>query len=201
MFKYEHKYIFKNYFFREKSLMIEKQFFTKRKTVSYSHDTWCKAEKYFPSIEQVKLKGSDVKIHLGGEMFLVSSIWGEYQKRYTGIHSFDLGGFLISNTGINLDDDEWGMLTFNFENIKEAFTDRKDALKDIFTRPKQDLNIVKVYKAQWYLNGKMIITQECGHEFFSRGKAEQDAYCRKLVPGVDYPQKDAYTELHVDCEV
>ena len=37
--------------------------------------------------------------------------------------------------------------------------------------------------------------------FFSRGKAEQDAYCRKLVPGVDYPQKDVYSELRVDCEV
>ena len=108
---------------------------------------------------------------------------------------------MISNTGVNLDDDEWGMLTFNFENIKEAFTGRKDALKDIFTRPKQDPNIVKVYKAEWYLNGKMIVTPECGHEFFSRGKAEQDAYCRKPVPGVDYPQKDAYAELHVDCEV
>ena len=146
--------------------MIEKQFFTKRKTVSYGYDIWRKAEQYFSTIEQAKLKGSDVKIHLGGEMFLVSSIWGEYQKRYTGIHGFDLGGFVISNTGINLDDDEWGMLTFNFENIKEAFTGRKDALKDIFTRPKQDPNIVKVYKAEWYLNGKMIVTPECGHEFF-----------------------------------
>ena len=182
-------------------LTIEKQFFTKRKTVSYGYDIWRKAEQYFSTIEQVKLKGSDVKIHLGGEMFLVSSIWGEYQKRYTGIHGFDLGGFVINNTGVNLDDDEWGMLTFNFENIKEAFTGRKDALKDIFTRPKQDPNIVKVYKAEWYLNGKMIVTPECGREFFSRGKAEQDAYCRKPVPGVDYPQKDVYPELRVDCEV
>ena len=107
----------------------------------------------------------------------------------------------MSNTGVNLDDDEWGMLTFNFENIKEAFAGRKDALKDIFTRLKQDPNIVKVYKAEWYLNGKMIVTPECGHEFFSRGKAEQDAYCRKPVPGVDYPQKDVYPELRVDCEV
>ena len=47
----------------------------------------------------------------------------------------------------------------------------------------------------------MIVTRECGREFFSRGKAEQDAYCRKPVPGVDYPQKDAYTELCVDYEV
>ena len=116
-------------------------------------------------------------------MFLVSSIWGEYQKRYTGIHGFDLGGFIKSNTGVNLDDDEWGMPTFNFDSIKEAFAGRKDALKNIFTRPKQDQNIVKVYKAEWYLNGKMIHTPESGHEFFSWRKAEEDAYCRKPVPG------------------
>ena len=95
-------------------------------------------------------------------------------------------GLIISNTGVNLDDDEWGMLTFNFENIKEAFTGRKDALKDIFTRLKQDPSIVKVYKAEWYLNGKMIVTPECGHEFFSRGKAEisgSESFTRWLAPG------------------
>ena len=181
--------------------MIEKQFFTKRKTVSYSFDIWHKAENYFKTVDQAKLKGTDVKVHLGREMFLVSSIWGQYQRRYTGIHGFDLGGFVKSNTGVNLDDDEWSMLTFNFDSIKEAFVRRKDALKNIFTRPKQDQNIVKVYKAEWYLNGKMIHTSECGREFFSRGKAEEDAFCRKPVPGVDYPQKDVEPEMHVDCEV
>ena len=114
------------------------------------------------------MKGSGVKIHLDGEMFLVSSIWGEYQKRYTGIHGFDLGGFVKSNTGVNLDDDEWGMLTFNFDSIKKAFLGKKDALKNIFTRPKEDPNVVKVYKAEWCLNGKMITNPESGREFFSR---------------------------------
>ena len=183
------------------TLTIEKQFFTKKKTVSYSFDIWRKAENYFKMLEQVKLKGSEVKIHLCGEMFLVSSIWGEYQKRYTGIQGFDLAGNVIRNSGVNMDDDEWGMLSYNFDSIKEAFAGKKDALKNIFTRPKEDPNIVQVYKAEWYLNGKMITNPDSGREFFSRSKAEQYALCRKPVPGVDYPQKDVHAELRVDCEV
>ena len=138
---------------------------------------WRKAESYFKAVEQAKLKGSDVKIDLGGEMYLVSSIWGEYQRRYTGIHGFDLMGNVKTNTGLNLDDDEWSMLTYNFVSIKEALPGKKDALKNIFTRPKEDMNIVRVYKAEWYLNGKMIMNSESGHEFFSWEKAEQHAMC------------------------
>ena len=112
-----------------------------------------------------------------------------------------MAGNVKSNSGINLDDDEWAMLSYNFGSIKEAFAGKKDALKNIFTRPKEDPNIVKVYKAEWYLNGKMITNPDSGREFFSRSKAEQYALCRKPVPGVDYPQKDVHAELHVDCEV
>ena len=134
-------------------------------------------------------------------MFLVSSKWGEYQRRYTGIHGFDMAGNVNIKSGVNLGDDEWGMLTMNFDSIKEAFAGRKDALKDIFTRPKEDLNIVKVYKAEWYLNGKMITNSDSGREFFSRAEAEQNALCRKPVAGIDYPQKDVQPEMCVDCEV
>ena len=112
------------------------------------------------------MKGSNVKIALGSDMYLVSHIWGEYQRRYTGIHGFDLMGNVKTNTGVNLDDDEWSMLTHNFVSIKEALNGKKDALKNIFTRPKEDLNIVRVYKAEWYLNGKMITNSESGREFF-----------------------------------
>ena len=169
--------------------------------MSYSFNIWRKAELEFKTIEQTKLNGSDVKIHLEGDMFLMSTIWGEYQKRYTGIHAFDQGGRVRNNTGVNLDDDEWTMLTLNFEKMKEAIKGKKDALKNIFTRPKEDMNVVKVYKAAWYLNGKMITNPDSGREFFSREKAEHDAYCKKPVPGIDYPQKDVYPELRVDCEV
>ena len=96
---------------------------------------------------------------MGGEMFLVSDTWGEYKKRYTGIHGFNMMGGVKPLSGVNLDDDEWNMLTFNFVCIK-------DALKDVFTAPKDVTDMIKVYKAEWYLNGKLITNAESGHEFF-----------------------------------
>ena len=60
---------------------------------------------------------------------------------------------------------------------------------------------MKGFKAEWYLGSSRITSTESVREFFSREKAEQDAYCRKPVPGVDYPQKDVYPDLQVDCEV
>ena len=134
-------------------------------------------------------------------MFLVSSIWGEYQRRYTGIQGFDIDGNVKTNSGVNLDDDEWGMVSHNFDSIKEAFAGKKDAMKDIFTRPKEDRNIVRVYKAEWFLNNKLITHCESGREFFSRKKAEDNAMCRKPTPGIDYPDKNVQPELRVDCEV
>ena len=180
---------------------MEKQFFNKRKTVSYSTDVWYKAEEFFNTLDQAKLNGNDVEIHLGGETYLISNIWGEYQKRYTRIHAYDEAGNIRKKSGVNLDDDKWAMLKFNFISIKEALTGKKDAFKNIFIRPKEDLNIVKVYKADWFLNGKVITNSTSGREFFSHKKAEQYAMCRKPVPGVDYPQKDVHAELRVDCQV
>ena len=104
-------------------------------------------------------------------------------------------------TGINLDEDEWAMLTFNFESVKETLAGKKDALKNVFTPPKDSVDLVKVFKAEWFVNGKMITNSESGREFYSREKAVKDAECRKPQPGVDYPQKDVLPEMCVDCEL
>ena len=37
-----------------------------------------------------------------------------------------------TRSGVNLDDDEWGMLSYNFGSIKEAFASRKDAFEKHF---------------------------------------------------------------------
>ena len=39
--------------------------------------------------------------------------------------------------------------------------------------------MIKVYKAEWYVNGKLITNTESGREFYSREKAVNDAECRK----------------------
>ena len=87
--------------------------------------------------------------------------------------------------------------------LKDALNGKKDALKDVFTTPPKDVtDMIKVYKAEWYLNGKLIMNTESGCEFFSCEKAiVNDAECRKPEPGVDYPQKDVLPEMCVDCEL
>ena len=154
-----------------------------------------KAEKFFKTVQQVKVKGNNAKIYVCGEMFLVSDLWGEYKKRYTGIHGFNLMGGVKPLSGINLDEDEWAMLTFNVTSVKEALAGKKDTLKNVFTPPKDVSDMIKVYKAEWYLNGKLITNSESGREFYSREKAVIDAKCRKPDPGVDYPQKDILPEM------
>ena len=136
------------------------------KTITYNAETWLKAEKYFSTIQHSKLNGSSVKFHVGGEMLLVSDTWDEYKKRYTGIHGFNVMGGVKQLSGVNLDDDEWNMLTFNFVCIKDALNGKKDALKDVFTPPKDVTDMIKVYKAELYLNGKLITNAESGREFF-----------------------------------
>ena len=197
----EQRYILFSYFFRNKTLTIEKEFFNKRKIITYNADIWLKAEKFFKTVQQAKVKGNNIKIHVCGEMFLVSDLWGEYKKRYTGIHGFNLMGGVKPLSGINLDEDEWAMLTFNFTSMKEALGGKKDALKNVFTPPKDASDMIKVYKAEWYLNDKIITNSESGREFYSREKAVIDAECRKPEPGVDYPQKDVLPEMRVDCEL
>ena len=58
------------------------------------------------------------------------------------------------------------MLTFNFVCVKDVLNGKKDALKDVFTPPKDVTDMIKVYKAEWYLNGKLITNTESGRDFF-----------------------------------
>ena len=134
-------------------------------------------------------------------MYLVSDTWGEYKKWYTGIHGFNIMGGVKPLSGVNMDDNEWNTLTFNFLCVKDALNGKKDALKDVFTPPKDVTDMIKVYKAEWYVNGKLITNTESGREFYSREKAINDAECRKPEPGIDYPQKDVSPEISVDCEL
>ena len=142
----EQRYIY-FLFFRNKTLTIEKEFFNKWKIITYNADIWLKAEKFFKTVQQAKVKGNNIKIHVCGEMFLVSDLWGEYKKWYMGIHGFNLMGGVKPLSGINLDEDEWVMLTFNFLSVKEALGGKKDALKNVFTPPKDASDMIKVYKA------------------------------------------------------
>ena len=78
-------------------------------------------------------------------------------------------------TSVNLDKAEWSMLTYNFMCIKAALAGKKDALCNVFTPPSDDPNTVKLYRAEWFANGKQITNSESGQLFFTRENAENDA--------------------------
>ena len=48
-------------------------------------------------------------------------------------------------SGVNMDDDKWNTLTFNFLCVKDALNGKKDALKDIFTPPKDVTDVTDIY--------------------------------------------------------
>ena len=55
-------------------------------------------------VNEANLKGTDVRQGIIGDMCLSPSLWGEYEKRYTGIHAFIPMGSVKPLTGVNLDE-------------------------------------------------------------------------------------------------
>ena len=134
-------------------------------------------------------------------MYVCSDLWGEYQRRYTGIDAFNIMGGVKPLTGVNLDDDEWRMLTANFEAIKDFLPGNKNALQNVFIPPKELDEHVKVYTYAWYLNGECLNEKAFRLEFYSHQEAENDALCRKPDPGVDYNVKDSEPEMKITYEL
>ena len=161
---------------------MEKQFFNRKKAITYTADIWLRAEKYFKTVQQAKQAGTNVKLHIFGEMYVCSDCWGEYLKRYTGIHAFNIMGGVKPLTGVNLDEDKWAMLTSNFDSIKDFLGRNQNALRNVFIPPKEIDEHVKVYRADWYLKGKLVNDKKLSkQEFYTREAAELDAMGCKLV--------------------
>ena len=180
---------------------MEKHFFNKKKIITYNADIWFKAEKHFDTIQKAKTNNTDVKIQVEGDMFISSNVWGENQRWYTGIHGFDALGRVKPLTGVNLDEDEWVMLTHNFNSVKDFFNGKKDALKNVFIPPKDMTDMVKMYKGNWYIGDKLIPVHPSPHEFFNHEEAAKDAFFRKPKVDIDYSEEDGVPEMRIDCEI
>ena len=161
-----------------------------------------RAEQYFKTVQQARQSGTNVKLHIFGEMYICSDQWGEYLKRYTIIHAFNIMGGVKPLTGVNLDDDEWAMLTSNFESIKDFLGGNRNALHNVFIPSKEIDECIKVYKADWYLKGKLVNEKKASkQEFYTCEEAEADAMCHKPVRGVDYDGKDGEPEIKIDFDL
>ena len=50
---------------------------------------------------------------------------GPTTSRVTGIHQVNNLNYVISDSGVNLDDDEWSILMDNFKGIKDILGGKK----------------------------------------------------------------------------
>lgn len=183
--------------YREQTITFNKQFFNKKKSVTYSAEVWRKAEKYFPAVEQAKRGQADVKLNLFGEVYLDSKLWGENRLRYTGVHTFTPTGQIVANSGVNLSESEWDALVENFHLLKEMLAG-KSVNVAAFKRPHDFNETVKMYVANWYLNDKPMSLVTAPREYFNQDAALSEARDREPQLGKDYDGKEGEPEIRVD---
>ena len=105
--------------------MIEKKFMKGDKKVKYEAKTWLAAERYFKTVSNAQVKGTNAKLNIIGDMFLITNDWAYNKQRYTGIHQVNNLNYVISDSGVNLDDDEWSILMDNFKESKTYWVVKK----------------------------------------------------------------------------
>ena len=158
---------------------------------------WLKAEHHFAAVTGARAQGTDLKINVLGELYLVSSIWGDDQRRYTGIHGFNLAGQVKPCTGVNLDWVEWSMLVENFTAVKDAL---KGADVDL-SQCKRSFDFednIKMYGGKWFVDGRCVDNLP-PVLYYSEEDAVKALDNVKPVKGVDYPEKGPDPELRMEC--
>ena len=104
-------------FNRSSQIVIEKKFMKGDKKVKYEAKTWLAAERYFKTVSNAQAKGTNAKLNIVGDMFLITNVWAYNIQRYTRIHQVNNLNYVISDSRVNLDDDEWSILMDNFKGI------------------------------------------------------------------------------------
>ena len=197
---------FVNYFLKynfsvysSQTITIKKTFFNrKKKAITYNADIWMRAEKFFPIVGEAHMKGNNVKLNVKGDMFLSSNLWGEYQKRYTGIHEFNSMGGVKPLTGVNLDEREWCTLVTNFSAIKDYLSGKKVDLSKT-SMLADEVETVKMFIAEWVLNGEVMDEVQKPKECYTKDAAMFDAHQRKPQPGNHFDEKAGQPEVRIRC--
>ena len=132
-------------------------------------------------------------------MFLSSNLWGEYQKRYTGIHEFNAIGGVKPLTGVNLDECEWCTLMKNFTAVKDCLSGKNVDLSKA-SMLGDEVETVKVYIAEWVLNGEVMDEVQTPKECYTKEATMFDGHQRKPQPGDDFDEKAGEPEFRIRCK-
>ena len=184
------------FFNRSSQIVIEKKFMKGEKKVKYDAKTWLGAEKFFKTISNSQTKGTNVKLNIAGDMFLISNVWAYNKQRYTGIHQVNNLNYVISDSGVNLDDDEWSILMENFKGIKDILGGKKAYLRGV--KRKCDMNDeVTVYTPKWFI-GMKALKMGPSVEYYSKEDARNAGMAMEPREGYDYAKGSGIPMLEID---
>ena len=165
------------------------------KKVKYEANTWLAAEKFFKTIANAQTKGTNGKLNVVGDMFLNSKVWSYNQQRCTGIHQVNNLNYVVSTSGVNLDDDELSVLMENFQDIKDILNGKKAHLRGI--KRKCDMNDeVTVYTPKWFL-GMKPMNNGPSVDYYSEGDARNAGMAMEPQLGHDYPKGSGVPILEI----
>ena len=166
------------------------------KKVKYEAKTWLAAERYFKTVSNAQVKGTNVKLSIIGDMFLITNVWAYNKQRYTGIHQVNNLNYVISDSGVNLDDDEWSILMDNVKGIKDILGGKKAHLRGV--KGKCDMNDgVTMYTPKWFL-GMKLLNLGPSVEHYSEEDARNAGMAIEPQAGHDFPKGSGLPMLKID---
>ena len=176
--------------------MIEKKFMKGDKKVKYEAKTWLATERYFKTVSNAQAKVTNAKLNIIRDMFLITNVWAYNKQRYTGIHQVNNLNYVISNSGVNLDDDEWSILMDNFKEIKDILDGKKAHLRGV--KRKCDMNDeVTVYTLKWFL-GMKPLNLGPSVEYYSEEDSHNAGMAMESQAGHDFPKGSGLPMLKID---
>ena len=172
-----------------------------KKKVRYPAKTWLAVEKFFKVVSGAQERGTNVKLNVDGDMFLISNVWAYNKLRYTGIHQVNGLNYVASNSGVNLDDDEWAVLLDNFEAIKDLLRGKKAELRGV-KRKLEESDTITMFTPKWFLGMNELKVAPATVYYFSEddahnaGMAMEPKEGRKFKKGSGIPMLQIIEEEH-----
>ena len=172
-----------------------------KKKVRYPAKTWFAAEKFFKVVSGAKEKGTNVKLNVDGDMFLISNVWTYNNQRYTGIHQVNGLSYVASNSGVNLDDNEWSVLMDNFQAVKDLLRGRKAQLWGV-KRKFEESDTIRVFSPKLSIGMKELIMGP-SVDYFSEDDACNAGMAMEPQESCDFPKGSGIPMLQImedECE-
>ena len=162
-----------NQFFRSQKLHFVRRKKSKEKDIYYDFSLWkkVKEESIFDLVKKAREENGNLKQRIGfTDFYVVSTIFHKNKQRYTGLFQYNEDDCIEGDTGINLDEKEWDMLSVNFENL-EVLMDPKSTMNVLLNKPQ--VASFLTYRWQWVING--VVDEELSEKsdfYFSEEQAK-----------------------------